>query len=96
MLNVAGMRKNLESLRAKAKQMTVGTVDRSFARFVALKRIFTGTFALVAGVAIVVVALRHDHPSVPPASLVLVLAIFFGGGLWTLRDGIRLRRELRK
>jgi hypothetical protein len=88
--------KKLEELRAKAKQMTVGTVDRSFARFVALKRIFTGTLALLFGSAMVWVALRQDHPAVPRIALVLVLAIFFGGGVWTLRDGIRLRRELRK
>ncbi|MDB4998396.1 MAG: hypothetical protein JWM74_5828 [Myxococcaceae bacterium] len=88
--------KQLEELRAKAKALTVGTVDRSFARFVALKRIFTGLLALVCGAAIVAIAMRPDHPSVPSFALVLVLAIFFGGGLWTLRDGIRLRRELRK
>ena len=88
--------KDLQDLRAKAKQLTVGTVDRSFARFVALKRIFTGTLALLCGAGIVTIALRHDHPGVPTSGLVLVLAIFFGGGLWTLRDGIRLRRELRK
>jgi hypothetical protein len=91
--------KDLKDLRAKAKQLTVGTVDRSFARFVALKRIFTGTLALVCGAGMVVLALRRSHPgqpSVPSVALVVVLAIFFGGGLWTLRDGIRLRRELRK
>ncbi len=90
------MLKDIQELRARAKQLTVGTVDRSFVRFVALKRIFTGLLALVFGVATVLIALRHDHPNVPSVALVLVLAIFFGGGLWTLRDGIRLRRELRK
>jgi hypothetical protein len=88
--------KDIQELRAKAKRLTVGTVDRSFVRFVALKRIFTGLLALVFGVGIVLIALRPDHPNVPNVALVLVLAIFFGGGLWTLRDGIRLRRELRK
>lgn len=68
------------------------TVDRSFARMVAIKRLATGASAIALGVAFtVVLALRGGSP--PPAAY-LALAIFFAGGGWTLRDGLRLRREL--
>jgi hypothetical protein len=68
------------------------TVDRSFARMIAIKRLVTGSAAIALGVAFVV-ALAARGGSPPPAAL-FALAIFFGGGAWTLRDGVRLRREL--
>jgi hypothetical protein len=69
-----------------------GTVDRSIARMIAVKRIATGITALAAGVVTVFVALGHGGP--PTGGLVLTLAIFFGVGAWALRDGLRLRRAL--
>lgn len=68
------------------------TVDRSFAKLVAMKRIFTGSVSLAAGVAFAVALVWHGRP---PAIAAAGLLIFFGGGAWTLRDGLRLRRELR-
>lgn len=68
------------------------TVDRGLARLVALKRIMTGGTGLVAGAVCVVIALAHG--GAPPGQLLLAIAIFWGGGAWTLRDGLRLKREL--
>ena len=68
------------------------TVDRSIARMIATKRIITGSLALMAGVAMTVIALMHGASPTP--QLGLALLIFFAGGVWTLRDGLRLRREL--
>lgn len=68
------------------------TVDRSFARLVALKRIATGSMSLAAAVIFVGLALARQAPVTPMLGLALV--IFVGGGIWTLRDGLRLRREL--
>jgi hypothetical protein len=70
------------------------TVDRSIARMIATKRIFTGSLALCAGTGLLAYAIQHGGSPTP--ALGLALAIFFGGGIWTLRDGIRLRRELRR
>lgn len=68
------------------------TVDRSFARMVALKRIITGSLSMACGVGLIVALALHGNP--PPIAGIALL-IFFGGGAWTLRDGLRLRRELR-
>lgn len=68
------------------------TVDRSLARMIATKRLITGSLALTAGVVLVAIAIAHGGP--PPAQLYFALVIFFGGGTWALRDGLRLRREL--
>lgn len=68
------------------------TVDRSLARMIATKRLITGSLALVAGV--VLVAITVAHGGAPPPQLYFALVIFFGGGAWALRDGLRLRREL--
>jgi hypothetical protein len=69
------------------------TIDRSFARMVAFKRIVTGSLSLACGVGLIVALAVHGSP--PPLAGVGLL-IFFGGGAWTLRDGIRLRRELQR
>jgi hypothetical protein len=69
------------------------TVDRSFARMVALKRIITGSLSIACGVALIIALASHG--SAPPIAG-LALVIFFGGGAWTLRDGLRLRRELQR
>jgi hypothetical protein len=67
-------------------------VDRRLAQAIAYKRIVTGTAALVGGV--VMIGLGMTHGGATPL-IVLAVAIFFGGGGWALRDGLRLRRELR-
>lgn len=70
------------------------TVDRSIAKMVAYKRISTGVLALLAGVGLIIAAAVHGGPPTP--ALGLALLIFFGGGGWTLRDGLRLRRDLQQ
>lgn len=69
------------------------TVDRSFARMVAFKRIITGSVSILCGVGLIVALVVHGSP--PPIAGIALL-IFFGGGAWTVRDGIRLRRELQR
>jgi UDP-N-acetylmuramyl pentapeptide phosphotransferase/UDP-N-acetylglucosamine-1-phosphate transferase len=69
-------------------------VDRSMAKMIALKRMATGSLALGAGVAMIVVVAVQQRPLSP--LILLALALFFGGGAWTLRDGVRLRRELNR
>lgn len=68
------------------------TVDRSIAKMIAYKRITTGALALCAGVGLTIAAFLHG--SSPTPALGLALLIFFAGGGWTLRDGLRLRRDL--
>lgn len=68
------------------------TVDRSIAKMIAYKRISTGVVALLAGIGMIVAAVLHGGPPTP--ALGLALLIFFGGGAWTLRDGLRTRRHL--
>jgi hypothetical protein len=70
------------------------TVDRSIARMIALKRIATGSLALAAGVGLIAVIAAQGRPFTAMVGLALLL--FFGGGAWTLRDGLRLRRELQR
>jgi len=67
------------------------TVDRSFARMVAYKRIVTGSLSMACGVGLIILLVSRGNA--PPIAA-LALLIFFGGGAWTLRDGLRLRREL--
>jgi hypothetical protein len=69
------------------------TVDRSIAKMIATKRIITGCLALCAGVGLLVAAFVHG--GAPTPGLGLALLIFFAGGGWSLRDGLRLRRGLR-
>lgn len=68
------------------------TVDRSIAKMIAYKRISTGALAFLAGVGLAIAAVVHGSPPTP--ALGLALLIFFGGGAWSLRDGLRVRREL--
>ena len=70
------------------------TVDRRLAQAIAIKRIATGLVALSFGVALAVLVVRHG--GTPSALAWLGVLIFWGGGAWTLRDGLRLRRELRR
>jgi uncharacterized membrane protein len=69
------------------------TVDRSFARMVAFKRIITGSLSIACGIGLIIALSIHGSP--PPVAGVALL-IFFGGGAWTLRDGLRLRREIQE
>jgi len=69
------------------------TVDRAFARMVCFKRIVTGSLSIVSGIVLVVALV--DHGSAPPLAF-LALLMLVGGGGWTLRDGLRLRRELQR
>ena len=74
--------------------MIPSTVDRSIARMIATKRIITGSLALLAGTVMTIIAINHGASPTPQLGLALV--IFFAGGVWTLRDGLRLRKELRQ
>ena len=69
------------------------TVDRSIARMIATKRIITGSLSLAAGLGLGIFAVQHG--GAPTPGLGLALLIFFGAGTWTLRDGLRLRRDLK-
>jgi hypothetical protein len=62
-------------------------VDRSVARMIAYKRLITGTLALAAGCVTTYVGVASGRPMTP--QLFLALLLFFGGGAWALRDGIR-------
>ena len=68
------------------------TVDKSIARMVAMKRIATGCSSLIAGAGLIYVSVLHG--SGPTPLLGLGVLLLWGGGAWTLRDGIRLRRQL--
>jgi hypothetical protein len=68
------------------------TVDKSIARMIAMKRIATGTSSLMAGGVLLYVTIEHGTGPTP--LLVLGLLLLWGGGGWTLRDGLRLRRQL--
>ncbi|MFO0739495.1 MAG: hypothetical protein U0270_26590 [Labilithrix sp.] len=69
------------------------TVDRAFMKMVCIKRIVTGSLSIVLGVALIIALVAHGNP--PPIAAVALL-IFFGGGAWTLRDGLRMRRDLQQ
>jgi hypothetical protein len=70
------------------------TVDRSIVRMVAMKRIATGCSGLIAGA--VMIYLTVEHGGGPTPLLGLGILLLWGGGAWTLRDGLRLRRDLRQ
>ena len=69
------------------------TVDRSLVRMVAMKRIATGCSSLVAGAVMIYLTIAHGGGPTPLLGLALLL--LWGGGAWTLRDGIRLRKQLK-
>jgi len=69
-----------------------GKVDRGFVKMVCIKRIITGTLSILCGLGFIVVLVLHG--SSPPPIAGLAILIFFAGGGWTLRDGLRMRREL--
>lgn len=58
---------------------------------VAYKRIVTGSVSIACGIGLIIALAVHGNP---PGIAAIGLLIFFGGGGWTLRDGLRLRREL--
>jgi len=68
------------------------TVDRSIARMVAGKRIATGSSSLIAGAIMIYLTIAHGGGPTP--LLAFGILILWGGGAWTLRDGIKLRRAL--
>jgi hypothetical protein len=68
------------------------TVDKSIARMVAMKRIATGSMSLAAGGVMFYVTLEHGTGMTPLIGVALLL--LWGGGAWTLRDGLRLRKAL--
>lgn len=69
------------------------TVDRSVAKMIAYKRIVTGTVSLCLAAAIAILGTLREG-SKPLVALGFV--IFAAGGRWTLRDGLRLRKELQQ
>jgi hypothetical protein len=72
-------------------------VDRSIVRMIATKRIATGIVSITAGsLALAYVAVRSVDISNIKLLGFAFLAISFGGGAWSLRDGLRLNRELKK
>ncbi len=70
------------------------SVDRSIAKMIATKRIVTGSASIITGVVFFVILAFHGTR--PPPIAGLALLIFFVGGGWTLRDGLRLRRDLHR
>lgn len=73
------------------------SVDRSIARLIATKRIATGIVSIAAGcTGLVWVILRHGNVGNAHMLVAAFLVICFGGGAWSLRDGLRLHHELRK
>ncbi|AKV00659.1 hypothetical protein AKJ09_07322 [Labilithrix luteola] len=69
------------------------TVDRSIAKMIAYKRIVTGSVSLCLAAAIAILGTMREG-SKPLVALGFV--IFAAGGRWTLRDGLRLRKELER
>ena len=69
-------------------------VDRSFVKVVAYKRLFTGVSSVFAAAGLLYVTAR---PHTGPTAYALVGALLFTvGGVWALRNAVRLLRELRK
>jgi hypothetical protein len=71
--------------------MMRGHVDRGFAKAVAWKRTITGTFSLAGSAVMVMIAVaRSDRPG----TAILGACIFAAAGVWALRDGVRLLKEI--
>ena len=75
-------------------KMMPRTVDRSLAKMISTKRIVTGSLCICAGIGLTIASVLHGGR--PSAQLGLALLIFFAGGSWTMRDGLRLRKELNR
>lgn len=69
------------------------TIDRSFVRLIAYKRFITAGLSYAAAIGLSIATAYHG--GAPPLQLAVALVVFAGGGTWALRDGLRLRRELR-
>lgn len=69
-------------------------IDRKFARLIAYKRLMTASLSLAAAVVLAVATVIHG--GAPPLPFALAMALFVGGGVWTLRTGLRLLRDLRQ
>lgn len=77
------------------------TLDRGTVKLMAIKRLITGTLSMALGIfAIVFAAQRQAAGGVSDLQTKLMfaalLAICFGGGAWSLRDGIRTLRMIRQ
>jgi hypothetical protein len=71
--------------------MLRGHVDRGFAKAVAWKRTITGTFSLAGSAVMVMIAVaRSDQPRMA----IVGACIFAATGIWALRDGVRLLKEI--
>ena len=76
-------------------------LDRGTVRLMAIKRLISGTLSVALGIGAIVFAMQRgaagsgsdDKTKLMFAAL---LAICFGGGAWSLRDGIRTLRIIRK
>ena len=75
----------------------MASVDKKFAQMVAYKRVFTGCAGFIGGV-VLIVLLATRQAQLNQRTLIsaaIALALFFGGGAWSMRDGLRVLRELR-
>ncbi len=70
-------------------------VDRTFAKMIAIKRLVTGSLALLCGIGFVVMISMLDDRKPPPFAYATA-AIFLGVGGWALHDGIRFFRNAKK
>lgn len=77
------------------------TLDRGTVKLMAIKRLITGTLSMTLGVGAIVFAFqRQAAGGVSDLQTKLMFAgllvICFGGGGWSLRDGVRTLRMIRK
>lgn len=69
-------------------------IDRAFVRLIATKRVVSGSLSLLAGCGVLYFAAGHGGK--PYGMIAIALVLLFGGGAWSLRDGLRLFRMLRE
>ncbi|MBP9113571.1 MAG: hypothetical protein KBF88_12235 [Polyangiaceae bacterium] len=69
-------------------------IDPKFASLVAWKRVVTGSLGLLFAAGLV--WLSSSDPFYRTPKLGVAIALFAGGGGWALRDGLRLRKDLRE
>ncbi|MFO0665650.1 MAG: hypothetical protein U0174_16965 [Polyangiaceae bacterium] len=77
------------------------SLDRGTVKLMAVKRLITGSLSVVLGVGAIVFAVQRQaaggvSDTQTKLMFVLLLLICFGGGGWSLRDGIRTLRMIRK